>query len=64
MRAASATAVHTNYYEVTLGPDYHPYKWIQFRPEIRYDYATTRTSGRSYDKQNQLSLAAEVLFKF
>ena len=48
----------------TLGPDYHPTKWLQFRPEIRYDHATTTTFGLSNDKKNQLSIAAEVLFKF
>ena len=56
--------VHTNYYEITLGPDYHPYKWIQFRPEIRYDYADHPNFGPNNDKQNQLSIAAEVLLKF
>ncbi len=55
---------HTDYYEVTLGPDYHPHKWIQFRPEIRYDYATHPNFGPQNDKQKQLSLAAEMLFKF
>ncbi len=55
---------HTDYYAVTLGPDYHPYKWIQFRPEIRYDYATQPNFGPLNDKRNQLSVAAEVLFKF
>jgi hypothetical protein len=55
---------HTNYYEVTLGPDYHPYKWIQFRPEIRYDYASHANFGPNNDQRSQLSLAAEVLFKF
>ncbi len=54
----------TDYYSVTLGPDYHPYKWIQFRPEIRYDYATEPNFGSQMDKRNQLSVTAEVLFKF
>ena len=48
---------------MTLGPDYHPYKWIQFRPEIRYDYATHPNFGPDYDKQRQISLAAEVLLR-
>ena len=55
---------HTNYFEVTLGPDYHPYKWVEFRPEIRYDYATHENFGQLNDKRNQLSIATELLFKF
>src|SRR5439155_9483399 len=55
---------HTDYFAVTAGPDYHPTKWVQFRPEIRYDYATHDNFGRNNDKKNQLSLAAEVLLKF
>jgi Putative beta-barrel porin-2, OmpL-like. bbp2 len=54
----------TDYFEVTAGPDYHPTKWVQFRPEIRYDYATNPNFGQFNDKKNQLSLAAELLFKF
>jgi len=55
---------HNNYYEITLGPDYHPNKWLQFRPEIRYDWANKPNFGANYDKKDQLSLAAEVLIKF
>jgi hypothetical protein len=55
---------HTDYFAVTAGPDYHPTKWMQFRPEIRYDYATHDNFGQFHDKKNQLSLAAETLFKF
>jgi hypothetical protein len=54
----------TDYYATTLGIDYHPKKWIQFRPEIRYDYATHDAFGSLQDKKNQLSIAAETLFKF
>ena len=55
---------HTTYFEMTFGPDYHPYKWMQFRPEIRYDYATHDNFGRLNDKKNQLSIATELLLKF
>ena len=54
----------TDYYETTLGIDYHPNKSLQFRPEIRYDYASNPAFGENYDKKKQLSLAAEVLIKF
>ena len=55
---------NTNYYEVTVGVDYHPYKWMQFRPEIRYDYASNPNFGPKNDKQEQLSLACDLLIKF
>jgi len=55
---------NTNYFEITLGPDYHPTKWLQFRPEVRYDWATNPNFGRNNDRSNQLSIAAEILIKF
>jgi hypothetical protein len=54
----------TDYFAITLGPDYHPTNCVQFRPEIRYDHATNPNFGPNYDKKEQLSIAAEVLFKF
>jgi hypothetical protein len=55
---------HTNYFETTLGVDYHPAKWVQFRPEIRYDHASHNAFGSKEDKQDQLSIATELLLKF
>ncbi len=55
---------HTDYFAVTLGPDYHPTKWVQIRPEIRYDHATHDNFGSKFDKKDQLSIAIETLFKF
>ncbi len=54
----------TSYLEVTLGPDYHPTKWLQIRPEIRYDHASNPNFGPNNTQRNQLSLAFEALFKF
>jgi len=54
----------TNYYEITVGPDYHPTKWLQIRPEIRYDFASQPNFGPLNNQKNQLSLAIEALFKF
>src|SRR5207237_813401 len=54
----------TDYYAATLGVDYHPVKWVQFRPEIRYDHATHPNFGELNDKRDQLSLAAEMPLKF
>ncbi len=55
---------HTTYFETTLGLNYHPVKWLEFRPEIRYDNASHDAFGSKMDKENQLSIAAEVLVKF
>jgi Putative beta-barrel porin-2, OmpL-like. bbp2 len=55
---------HTDYYEMTFGVDYHPVKWLQFRPEIRYDHASHPAFGRALSEKNELSIAAEALFKF
>ena len=53
IRAASACR-NTDYFEVTVGPDYHPTKWLQFRPEIRYDHATNPNFGATGSQRNQL----------
>jgi hypothetical protein len=55
---------NTSYYNITVGPDYHPVKWLQFRPEIRYDWANHDNFGQNHDKKDQLSIAAEILIKF
>ena len=63
IRAASAAA-RTTTTRSTVGLDYHPDKWIEFRPEVRYDHATNPAFGSQYDKKNQLSAVANVLLKF
>ncbi len=57
----------TNYYEVTLGLDYHPVKWLQLRPEIRGDFANNPVFGnpdRGALHDNQLTIACDALIKF
>lgn len=54
---------NTHYIALTLGPNYHPNRWLQFRPEIRYDHATNPAYGAQRDKQNQLSIVANVLIE-
>jgi len=55
---------HTDYFEMTYGVDYHPTKWLQFRPEIRYDHASNPNFGQNHDDRDQLTLATNVLIKF
>jgi len=54
----------TSFWAPTLGLNYHPTKWAEFRPEIRYDYATNPIFGRNLDHKNQLSISADILLKF
>ena len=55
---------HTDYIAETIGIDYHPVTWAQFRPEIRYDHATHAAFGGNGQFKNNLSIAAELLLKF
>jgi hypothetical protein len=55
---------NTSYYNITVGPDYHPTKFLQIRPEIRYDFANNPNFGPNNNQRNQLSLAFEALIKF
>jgi hypothetical protein len=55
---------HTDYAAVTYGVDYHPYKWLQFRPEIRYDHATHPNFGANNNFKNEVTIASDVLLKF
>jgi hypothetical protein len=54
----------TSYSEITIGVNYHPTKWVEFRPEIRYDHANNPNFGSDHTHRDQLSIAADVLFKF
>jgi len=36
-----------NYYEATVGINYHPCKYLQFRPELREDWADHLVFGTS-----------------
>jgi hypothetical protein len=44
--------------------DYHPCKWVQIRPEIRYDHATHPNFGQFFNHKDELTMALETLFKF
>ena len=39
------TGINTNYSEVTGGLNWHPLRWLEFRPEIRGDFAGARHSA-------------------
>ena len=57
------TGFATNYYEVTLGFDYHPVNCLRIRPEVRGDFADDPVFRNGRDK-SQLTLAIEGLLSF
>lgn len=55
---------NTTYWEFTLGTDFHPTKYLQLRPEIRYDHASNPNFGPNGTATSQFTFALEALFKF
>ena len=60
------TGVDTNYSEVTLGFNWHPFKCLEIRPEIRGDFAGAAAFGTdgTHVAHSQLSGGISVLLKF
>ena len=60
------TGFDTNYEEVTLGINWHPCKYLEFRPEIRGDFAGARAFGANgkHDHDSQLTGGISALVKF
>jgi len=60
------TGISTNYEEVTLGTNWHPRKWIEFRPEIRGDFAGRPAFGRGGVPRDraQFTSVMSALIKF
>jgi hypothetical protein len=55
---------HTTYWAPTVGLNYHPTKWAEFRPEIRYDGASNPNFGANNNFKNQVTISADILLKF
>lgn len=59
------TGFDTDYSEVTVGLNWHPTKYLEFRPEVRGDFAGTPAFGAgSTLSRNQFSAAMSFLLKF
>ncbi len=60
------TGLATNYSEVTFGINWHPLKWLEFRPEIRGDFAGMPAYGANgaHRHSSQLSGGVSFLTKF
>jgi hypothetical protein len=60
------TGISTSYSEVTLGANWHPLKWLEFRPEIRGDFAGAPAFGANgaHTSHSQLTGGISFLVKF
>lgn len=60
------TGIDTNYAEVTGGLNWHPLRWLEFRPEIRGDFAGAPAFGRNgaHDYRSMLSGGISFLVKY
>jgi len=62
------TGAHASIYSATLGVTYIPFandkvfKWLEIRPEIRYDYATKPIFDTG--EHGQLNLASDLIMQF
>ena len=58
-----------DYYELTLGANWKPTRYLTIRPEIRYDWSNVKVNGQGgvysgYTKQEMLSFAIDGIFRF
>ncbi len=60
------TGINANYAEVTIGPNWHPVKFLEIRPEIRGDFASAPAFGvnGAHTHQSQLTGVISFLVKF
>jgi hypothetical protein len=60
------TGIDTNYEEVTLGVNYHPITCLEFRPEIRGDFAGKPAFGVGGlpENRSQFTAAVSAMVKF
>jgi Putative beta-barrel porin-2, OmpL-like. bbp2 len=60
------TGIDTDYSEVTLGLNWHPFKCLEFRPEIRGDFAGENAFGvgDEHTHRSQLTGGISALIKF
>jgi hypothetical protein len=60
------TGFEADYSEVTLGVNWHPFKWLEIRPEVRGDFASAPAFGGGTDggHYSQLTSVISTLIKF
>lgn len=60
------TGFATDYFETTIGVNWHPVRWLEFRPEIRGDFAGAAAFGSTTNPTHysQLTGGISALVKF
>jgi hypothetical protein len=60
------TGIKANYVGVTGGINFHPFRWLEFRPEIRGDFADAPAFGRNgtHNYRDMLTGGISFLTKF
>jgi hypothetical protein len=56
------TGIRANYFDATIGLDYHPKNWLRLRPEIRGDFADAPAFNNNH--RSQLTVGLEALLSF
>src|SRR5262249_1633717 len=54
----------TDYWSLTVGPNYDPNQWLEIRPEVRWDDASNPNLGTRHDRRDIFTFAVEALIKF
>lgn len=54
----------SNYYEITAGAVWKPLKWVQVRPNVRYDRADKIKIFDNGQRSDQLLFSTDVIIKF
>jgi hypothetical protein len=56
--------IGSSYYEATVGLNWKPLKWLQVRPEVRYDWADKARAFDAGQRLDQLMFATDVVIGF
>ncbi len=54
----------SNYFAITAGMSYKPAKWLNLRPNIRYDFTDDAKAFSNGTRQSQLLMTADVVITF
>jgi hypothetical protein len=54
----------SSYYALTGGVNWKPMKWVNVRPEVRYDWADNANAFDSGNQNDQFTFSADVILHF
>lgn len=61
---ANYTQQGSNYYAITAGLSYKPAKWLNLRPNLRYDFTDDARAFSNGTRQSQFLMTADVVITF